>query len=108
MGECLFFRETDFVDMMIPEAEALYWTLIVYQFIFSMTVDGKIKASLYDFMGSTVDYDAPSQWFTIMAYSADGTRLIHHAILALALCYDLFLLTIDELYNTWRIKTLIT
>ncbi|MCO5551302.1 hypothetical protein L7F22_004801 [Adiantum nelumboides] len=45
------------------------------QFIFSTAIDGKIKAWLYDLMGSRVDYDAPGQWCTTMAYSADGTRL---------------------------------
>ncbi|XVF28270.1 hypothetical protein REPUB_Repub15cG0015300 [Reevesia pubescens] len=45
------------------------------QFIFSTAVDGKIKAWLYDNMGSRVDYDAPGQWCTTMLYSADGSRL---------------------------------
>lgn len=45
------------------------------QFIFSTAIDGKIKAWLYDLVGSRVDYDAPGQWCTTMAYSADGTRL---------------------------------
>ncbi|XP_020114687.1 protein TPR2 isoform X1 [Ananas comosus] len=45
------------------------------QFIFSTSIDGKIKAWLYDCLGSRVDYDAPGHWCTTMAYSADGTRL---------------------------------
>ncbi|XAR50515.1 hypothetical protein NMG60_11004859 [Bertholletia excelsa] len=45
------------------------------QFIFSTALDGKIKAWLYDNVGSRVDYDAPGRWCTTMAYSADGTRL---------------------------------
>ncbi|KAK1277243.1 Topless-related protein 2 [Acorus gramineus] len=45
------------------------------QFIFSTALDGKIKAWLYDNMGSRVDYDAPGQWCTTMLYSADGSRL---------------------------------
>ncbi|KAL0348057.1 UNVERIFIED_CONTAM: Topless-related protein 3 [Sesamum angustifolium] len=45
------------------------------QFIFSTAVDGKIKAWLYDNMGSRVDYDAPGHWCTTMLYSADGSRL---------------------------------
>lgn len=45
-----------------------------FQFIFSTAVDGKIKAWLYDNMGSRVDYDAPGHSCTTMAYSADGTR----------------------------------
>ncbi|KAL6334754.1 hypothetical protein AAG906_021413 [Vitis piasezkii] len=45
------------------------------QFIFSTALDGKIKAWLYDNLGSRVDYDAPGRWCTTMAYSADGTRL---------------------------------
>jgi hypothetical protein len=44
------------------------------QFIFSTAIDGKIKAWLYDLLGSRVDYDAPGHWCTTMAYSADGTR----------------------------------
>lgn len=45
------------------------------QFIFSTATDGKIKAWLYDNMGSRVDYDAPGHSSTTMSYSADGTRL---------------------------------
>ncbi|XP_022893632.1 topless-related protein 3-like isoform X2 [Olea europaea var. sylvestris] len=45
------------------------------QFVFSTAVDGKIKAWLYDNMGSRVDYDAPGHWCTTMLYSADGSRL---------------------------------
>ncbi|XP_061371961.1 topless-related protein 3-like isoform X2 [Gastrolobium bilobum] len=45
------------------------------QFIFSTAIDGKIKAWLYDSMGSRVDYDAPGHWCTTMLYSADGSRL---------------------------------
>ncbi|RDX60457.1 Topless-related protein 2, partial [Mucuna pruriens] len=44
-------------------------------FIFSNSVDGKIKAWLYDDMGPRVHYDAPGQWCTTMLYSADGSRL---------------------------------
>ncbi|KAI3505449.1 hypothetical protein L1887_27579 [Cichorium endivia] len=44
------------------------------QFIFSTAIDGKIKAWLYDSLGSRVEYDAPGLWCT-MAYSTDGTRL---------------------------------
>ncbi|KVI06053.1 CTLH, C-terminal LisH motif-containing protein [Cynara cardunculus var. scolymus] len=44
-------------------------------FIFSTALDGKIKAWLYDNLGSRVDYEAPGRWCTTMAYSADGTRL---------------------------------
>ncbi|KAH9618444.1 hypothetical protein KSS87_012024, partial [Heliosperma pusillum] len=45
------------------------------QFIFSTATDGKIKAWLYDNMGSRVDYDAPGHSSTMMSYSADGSRL---------------------------------
>ncbi|XP_042420802.1 protein TOPLESS-RELATED PROTEIN 2-like isoform X1 [Zingiber officinale] len=45
------------------------------QFIFSTAIDGKIKAWLYDCLGSRVDYDAPGKWCTAMSYSSDGTRL---------------------------------
>lgn len=44
------------------------------QFIFSTATDGKIKAWLYDNLGSRVDYDAPGHSSTTMSYSADGTR----------------------------------
>ncbi|XAR57038.1 hypothetical protein NMG60_11025039 [Bertholletia excelsa] len=44
-------------------------------FIFSTSVDGKIKAWLYDNVGSRVDYDAPGQGCTTMLYSANGSRL---------------------------------
>ncbi|XP_062099535.1 protein TOPLESS-like isoform X2 [Humulus lupulus] len=44
-------------------------------FIFSISVDGKIKAWLYDNIGCRVDYDAPGLGPTKMAYSADGQRL---------------------------------
>ncbi|KAK9292226.1 hypothetical protein L1049_020189 [Liquidambar formosana] len=45
------------------------------QFIFSTAVDGKIKAWLYDNVGSRVDYDSPGRHCTTMLYSADGSRL---------------------------------
>ncbi|KAK4746150.1 hypothetical protein SAY87_012462 [Trapa incisa] len=45
------------------------------QFIFSTATDGKIKAWLYDSVGSRVDYDAPGHSCTTMLYSADGSRL---------------------------------
>ncbi|RRT59110.1 hypothetical protein B296_00044233, partial [Ensete ventricosum] len=48
--------------------------MLTLQFIFSTAIDGKIKAWLYDCLGSRVDYDAPGRWCTTMAYSADGTR----------------------------------
>ncbi|KAH9798971.1 Topless-related protein 1 [Citrus sinensis] len=44
-------------------------------FIFSISVDGKIKAWLYDSLGARVDYDAPGLGCTRMAYSANGRRL---------------------------------
>ncbi|CAL5440409.1 unnamed protein product [Camellia sinensis] len=46
-----------------------------FKFIFSTGIDGKIKAWLYNNLGSRVDYDAPGHSCTTMAYSADGTRL---------------------------------
>ncbi|GJZ97892.1 topless-related protein 4-like protein isoform X3 [Tanacetum coccineum] len=45
------------------------------QFVFSTAIDGKIKAFLYDNAGPRVNYDAPGQSSTRLAYSADGTRL---------------------------------
>ncbi|KAE8731682.1 Topless-related protein 4 [Hibiscus syriacus] len=44
-------------------------------FFFSTSVDGKIKAWLYDMMGSRVDYYAPGRSCATMAYTADGNRL---------------------------------
>ncbi|KAG2700213.1 hypothetical protein I3760_07G221600 [Carya illinoinensis] len=44
-------------------------------FVFSTSVDGKIKAHLYDNLGVRVDYDAPGLACTKMAYSADDKRL---------------------------------
>ena len=46
------------------------------QFVFSTSVDGKIKAWLYDIMGSRVDYYAPGHSCATMAYSADGKRFV--------------------------------
>ncbi|TYI22654.1 hypothetical protein ES332_A06G118300v1 [Gossypium tomentosum] len=44
-------------------------------FIFSTSVDGKIKAWLYDNMGARVHIDAPGLACTTIAYSADNKRL---------------------------------
>ncbi|KAK2659846.1 hypothetical protein Ddye_006379 [Dipteronia dyeriana] len=44
-------------------------------FIFSTSVDGKIKAWLYDVIGSRLDYIAPGHACATMAYSADRKRL---------------------------------
>ncbi|KAJ6697805.1 hypothetical protein OIU79_011375 [Salix purpurea] len=44
-------------------------------FVFSTSLDGKIKAWLHGMMRSRVDYDAPGQSCSTMAYSADGKRL---------------------------------
>ncbi|KAF3964378.1 hypothetical protein CMV_011329 [Castanea mollissima] len=44
-------------------------------FILSVNINGKIRAWLYDNMGSRVVYDAPGQSCMTMAYSADRTRL---------------------------------
>lgn len=58
----------------------LFLLVMIYnfmpQFVFSTSIDGKIKAWLYDLAGSRVDYDAPGRSCTTMAYSADGKRLI--------------------------------
>lgn len=61
-----------FVAMKMCTDVVVYFTPL--QFIFSTAVDGKIKAWLYDNMGSRVDYDAPGLWCTTMLYSADGSR----------------------------------
>ncbi|OMO90760.1 hypothetical protein COLO4_18896 [Corchorus olitorius] len=44
-------------------------------FIFSTSVDGKIKAWLYDNLGARVHFDAPGLACTTMAYGADNRRL---------------------------------
>ncbi|XP_065849210.1 topless-related protein 1-like [Euphorbia lathyris] len=44
-------------------------------FIFSTSVDGKIKAWLYDSTGSKLDFNAPGLACTTLAYTADGKRL---------------------------------
>lgn len=56
-----------------PQMTSLFFYFYM-QFIFSTAIDGKIKAWLYDNMGSRVDYDAPGHWCTTMLYSADGSR----------------------------------
>lgn len=43
--------------------------------IFSTSVDGKIKAWLYDNLGARVHFDAPGRACTTMAYSSDTRRL---------------------------------
>ena len=58
------------------------------QFLFSTSVDGTIKAWLYDTKGAKVDQDAPGLGCTRMAYSADGQRftLLHDQQSFLAVC----------------------
>jgi hypothetical protein len=60
-----------------PAAFSISSNLLVslLQFIFSTAIDGRIKAWLYDHLGSRVDYVAPGNWCTTMAYSQDGNRL---------------------------------
>lgn len=70
----VFLSGTTFLDRTCVVPNDLY--PFCFQFIFSTALDGKIKAWLYDNLGSRVDYDAPGRWCTTMAYSADGTRLI--------------------------------
>ncbi|XP_027354299.1 topless-related protein 1-like [Abrus precatorius] len=44
-------------------------------FIFSTSMNGKIRAWLYDSFGARVDFDAPGYGYTTLAYSADDKRL---------------------------------
>ncbi|XP_029126737.1 topless-related protein 1 [Cajanus cajan] len=44
-------------------------------FIFSTSINGKIKAWLYDSLGARVDFDAPGHGYTTLAYSVDDQRL---------------------------------
>lgn len=60
--------------LLFSSPRAIRSVLLKFQFIFSTAIDGKIKAWLYDNLGSRVDYDAPGQWCTTMLYSADGSR----------------------------------
>ena len=69
------------------------FTLCMYHFIFSTTVDENLKAWLYYLMGSRVAYNVHSQWCTTMAYTADGTRFIHSVVLVVALHHALPLLS---------------
>ncbi|KAI3788634.1 hypothetical protein L2E82_01406 [Cichorium intybus] len=53
-------------------------------FIFATSINGKIKAWLYDSLGSRVEYDAPGLWCT-MAYSTDGKRTNSQQLITKAL-----------------------
>ncbi|CAN6694243.1 unnamed protein product [Malus baccata var. baccata] len=78
--------------------ECNYWVKVVYfeghdtpvhsvcphnkqnvHFFVSTSVNGKIKAWLYNNMGYQVDYDASDHSITTMAYGADGKRLVNHS-----------------------------
>ncbi|KAF2288033.1 hypothetical protein GH714_004006 [Hevea brasiliensis] len=73
------------------------------QFIFSTAIDGKIKAWLYDSLGSRVDYDAPGLWCTMMAYSADGTRKRSSGVVQFDTTRSRFLAAGDEfLIKFWE------
>ncbi|KAL2346693.1 hypothetical protein Fmac_000693 [Flemingia macrophylla] len=43
--------------------------------IVSTSIDGKIKAWLYDSLGARVDFNAPGHGYTTLAYSVDDQRL---------------------------------
>ncbi|KAJ0079158.1 hypothetical protein Patl1_24465 [Pistacia atlantica] len=68
-------RQYTFEGHEAPVYSVYHHLLENIQFIYSTAIDGKIKAWLYNCLGSRVDYDAPGHWCTMMAYSADGTRL---------------------------------
>lgn len=59
------------------------------QFIFSTSVDGKIKAWLYDVIGSRLDYDVPGHACATIAYSADGKRLVFMDLLLILMLFQL-------------------
>ncbi|KAK8505398.1 hypothetical protein V6N12_067365 [Hibiscus sabdariffa] len=66
-------------DDKLIKAMKLLFTLLPHckddiHFIYSTSVDGKIKAWLYDNMGPRVRIDAPGLACTTMAYSADNRR----------------------------------
>lgn len=74
------------------------------QFIFSTAFDGKIKAWLYDNVGSRVDYDAPGHCCTTMAYSAHGSRQVNcHLLCCLMMAVHLSPFLNLDLYffNHW-------
>ncbi|GKA62640.1 cytochrome f [Tanacetum coccineum] len=62
-------------EMEQKAAELAYFLRVPIEFIFSIDIDGKIKAWLYATIGSRVDYTAPGHSSARMAYSANGTRL---------------------------------
>lgn len=45
-----------------------------FQFIFSTSVDGKIKVWLYHMTGARIDYDVPGGACATLAYTDDGER----------------------------------
>uniref|UniRef100_A0A8R7UN63 Uncharacterized protein n=1 Tax=Triticum urartu TaxID=4572 RepID=A0A8R7UN63_TRIUA len=44
-------------------------------FIFSISLDGKMKTWLYEYLGTKLDFDVPGKWCGAILNSADGTRL---------------------------------
>ena len=67
------------------------------QFIFSISVDGKIKAWLYDDLGSRIDNDAPGLGPTKMAYSADGQRFYTIYMICSFICHACLNITRENL-----------
>ena len=47
------------------------------QFILSTPLDREIKAWFYDNMGSRIDHDAPGRWYTTIAYSVFGNKILN-------------------------------
>lgn len=93
-------RKLSYNFMMLRLIKKTIFWICVLQFIFSTAIDGKIKAWLYDCLGSRVDYDAPGLWCTTMAYSADGTRLVQKPVhFDLCLVSDLICFKVRKL---WR------
>ncbi|XBH96082.1 hypothetical protein VPH35_086545 [Triticum aestivum] len=45
------------------------------KFIFSISLDGKMKTWLYEYLGTKLDFDVPGKWCGAILNSADGTRL---------------------------------
>ncbi|PWA59443.1 hypothetical protein CTI12_AA391520 [Artemisia annua] len=58
----------DFIDLDVRASMLYEFHIAIYEFIFSIATDGKIKAWLYDIIGSRVDYNALGHSFTRMAY----------------------------------------
>ncbi|KAK8544758.1 hypothetical protein V6N13_045837 [Hibiscus sabdariffa] len=102
-------------DDKLIKAMKLLFTLLPHckddiHFIYSTSVDGKIKAWLYDNMGPRVRIDAPGLACTTMAYSADNRRFdlfsINNGIHDMKCCFHVGLIKMESrsLFNGMKVK----